>query len=80
MLVVEIDGSSHDGLEARDRERDRKLTDLGYRVIRFSDDEVTNRLDFTLGRIADALKPASPTSEPSTGLAGFPEAPERGRG
>jgi very-short-patch-repair endonuclease len=80
MLVVELDGSSHAGLEGRVNARDRKLAELGYQVLRFTNDDVTSRLNSTLIRISDALHSDSKSTEPSSPLPAFPEAPERGQG
>lgn len=42
-LIIEIDGSSHNGKGCEDDIRDRKLSEKGYRVLRFSEKEI--RLD-----------------------------------
>jgi very-short-patch-repair endonuclease len=39
-LVVELDGLSHVGHASRDTSRTRYLEGLGYRVLRFTNDEV----------------------------------------
>ena len=39
-LVVEIDGLSHDGTDKQDTVRQAFIEGLGYRVIRFSNDDV----------------------------------------
>jgi very-short-patch-repair endonuclease len=54
-LVVEIDGFSfHSGREAfeNDRERDRQLTRAGYKVVRFTWRDLTERLDHVISEIA----------------------------
>ena len=45
MLVIEVDGSSHDSDEAKiyDMKRQRHLEQVGFTVLRFSDWEVLNR-------------------------------------
>lgn len=50
-LVVEIDGSSHDGREEYDAERDATLSAKGLRVVRFTNDDVRMRLSDVLARI-----------------------------
>ena len=42
-LIIEIDGSSHIGKEAYDAYRQKRLEDLGYTIIRFSEGEVIHR-------------------------------------
>ncbi len=50
-LVVEVDGSQHLGLEHRqnDGERDACLASAGLRILRFSNEEVSQRLDAVVG-------------------------------
>ena len=45
-LGIEIDGSSHDDREEYDRQRDRKLSALGIKIVRYRNDEVFDHLDF----------------------------------
>ncbi|AXV15959.1 endonuclease domain-containing protein [Neorhizobium sp. SOG26] len=46
-LIIEIDGVGHsfDRRIRSDGERDRRLGSLGWRVVRYSNDEIYNRLD-----------------------------------
>ena len=46
-LIIEIDGATHslDKQIERDYHRDAALIALGWRVIRFTNDEVLNRMD-----------------------------------
>ncbi len=44
-LVVEIDGLSHDGTDKLDKVRQAFIEGLGYRVIRFSNDDVLRGVD-----------------------------------
>ncbi|MCJ8509377.1 endonuclease domain-containing protein [Rhizobium lemnae] len=46
-LIIEIDGATHslDKQIKRDDHRDAALNALGWRVIRFTNDEVLNRMD-----------------------------------
>ena len=56
-LIVEIDGSQHN--EEADRRRTEQLEKMGYRVIRFWNNEVLTNLDGVLEAIVIAL-----TSDP----------------
>jgi very-short-patch-repair endonuclease len=58
-LIIEIDGSVHDSADAaeRDASRTHKLMELGWRVLRFSNDDVLNRTDEVLNAIALRLPP-----------------------
>ncbi len=57
-LIVEIDGLIHQLPEnkASDEERTKWLNEQGYRVVRFTNDEVLSNLDDVLERLKEALK------------------------
>ncbi|PJG49728.1 hypothetical protein CAF53_06950 [Sphingobium sp. LB126] len=67
-LVVEIDGDTHaDGSDAM---RDRRLVDLGYQVVRFTNHDVTTNLEGVCERLLAVLNAApdrwhSPHPNPS---------------
>ncbi|HEX9829348.1 MAG TPA: endonuclease domain-containing protein [Bacteroidota bacterium] len=46
-LVIEVDGITHDSeaVQRKDNDKERELTDAGFTVIRFTDDEVLNNID-----------------------------------
>jgi len=44
-LVVEIDGASHDTQQAYDRQRERYLQCVGYRVLRLTNEQVFDELE-----------------------------------
>lgn len=54
-LIIEIDGSSHIGREEYDRKRDRRLNELGYKVVRVSEEMVVNDLYGAIEIIEAAL-------------------------
>jgi adenine-specific DNA-methyltransferase len=64
-LIVELDGSQH-AENPRDRIRDAELTELGYRVIRFWNNDVLQRTASVLARILELLDTPHPAS-PSRG-------------
>jgi len=64
-LIIEIDGSQHGERIEADAERTRYLEEMGYRVLRFWNNEVASNLDGVIRSIENALK-QSPTS-PSSG-------------
>lgn len=43
-LIIEVDGYSHNFKTEEDLERDKKLADLGFTTLRFSDKEVMEEL------------------------------------
>ena len=66
-LIVEIDGESHyAGQEAREcgRVREQYLTALGFRVVRFTNDEVMANRDGVLQQILAAIA-RQPPPQPS---------------
>jgi len=54
-LIVEVDGGSHVGRGAADARRDRKLTRLGYRVVRVESDLVLKQLQLAIDAVRRAL-------------------------
>ncbi len=56
-LVVELDGSQHMDLTEADHTRTQQLERLGFRVLRFWDNELLTNIGGVLERIAEALKP-----------------------
>ena len=63
-LVVEVDGESHDFEERvrHDEERDRWFTSRGYRVLRFTNDDVIRNLEGVALAILQAGEQAAPLS------------------
>jgi very-short-patch-repair endonuclease len=68
-LVVEADGSQHADNTDYDAARERAFGSLGWRTLRFWNNEITENLDGVLTVIANALpspsRPASPPAFPS---------------
>ena len=63
-LIVELDGESHDFEERirRDQRRDRWFESHGYRVLRFTNDDVLKNLEGVALSIAEAAEQAVPLS------------------
>ena len=59
-LIVEVDGESHDYDErqAHDARRDNWFVSQGYRVLRFTNDDVLQNLEGVVAVIAGALPPS----------------------
>ena len=51
-LIIEVDGIIHKFKYKQDYIRDRKLECMGYRIIRFKNEEVINNLNAVLNKIA----------------------------
>lgn len=64
-LVVELDGGHHAAQTQKDRQRDEILNQLGYRVLRFWDDEVLNDTEAVLQAIASVILNPHPGPLPS---------------
>ena len=55
-LIIELDGSQHLEQEEYDEERTKYLNSLGYKVIRFWNNEVTNNIDSVILAIIHAME------------------------
>ncbi|MBU2341528.1 MAG: DUF559 domain-containing protein [Alphaproteobacteria bacterium] len=64
-LIVELDGHSHEMQTERDGARDAFLRREGYRVMRFTNDEVLNDMAGAVIAIQAALAADRPTPDPS---------------
>ena len=51
-LIIEIDGYSHQFKTEEDKERDLKLLEVGFTVLRFEEGEVRHNLDLVLQRLS----------------------------
>ncbi|MGF6307224.1 very-short-patch-repair endonuclease [Bradyrhizobium sp. i1.8.4] len=63
-LIVEVDGESHDFEERirHDKRRDGWFKSRGYRVLRFTNDDVMKNLEGVVLSIAEAAEQAAPLS------------------
>ena len=55
-LVVEVDGDIHDLQKEEDERREKVLTEMGLRVVRFRNDEVVKSLYAVVGRIRELIQ------------------------
>ena len=53
-LIVEVDGDTHD--EAKDRLRDDKLAEFGFRVLRVTNADVLHNMEGVLALLTEALR------------------------
>ena len=62
-LVVELDGDSHDTLEAQvyDAERNMFMQEIGLAVLRFTNQDVFTNIEGILERIQEQVKSKTPT-------------------
>jgi very-short-patch-repair endonuclease len=65
-LVVEVDGSQHQD-NLRDRARDQRLHEAGFRVLRFWNNQVLEETDAVVEAIWAALRVESRDIHPSPG-------------
>ncbi|MEW6084846.1 MAG: endonuclease domain-containing protein [Chloroflexota bacterium] len=54
-LVIEVDGDIHDLPKEEDERREKVLSALGLRVVRFGNDEVVRDVSAVVGRIREAI-------------------------
>ena len=52
-LVVEVDGDVHDLQQDEDARREKVLSEMGLRIVRFRNDEVVKNLSAVVGRIKE---------------------------
>ena len=55
-LIIELDGSQHLEQQEYDEERTKYLNSLGYKVIRFWNNDVTNHIDDVILAIHHAME------------------------
>ncbi len=55
-LIVEIDGGYHENTEQIDARRQRHLEDLGWTVVRFTNEEIEEQPEAVLSSLAKAMK------------------------
>jgi len=55
-LIIEVDGAVHETQVEHDVERERILTSIGYRILRFSNEDVLNNLGRTMLKILIACR------------------------
>lgn len=77
MLVVEVDGAYHNKPETieNDQQRTEALNDLGFRVIRFKNEEVIGDIDAVLDKILfeiNSFRLLPRTNPPQGEIGGFP--------
>jgi len=54
-LIIEVDGKIHDSQVVKDQERTEILEKLGYKVIRFTNEEVIGAIDEVVTKISEEL-------------------------
>jgi very-short-patch-repair endonuclease len=55
-LIVEVDGEIHEHQQEYDAEREEYLIGLGFRIIRFTNDEITKDLKGVLRKLVEECK------------------------
>lgn len=62
MLIIELDGGYHSLPEQQisDEQRTADLQEMGYRVIRFTNEELFQGIDLVLNKIKNALNENAP--------------------
>ena len=54
-LIIEIDGKIHLSQIEKDKLRNEVLNELGYEVIRFTNEEVNNNIEYVIEKIKEWL-------------------------
>jgi very-short-patch-repair endonuclease len=55
-LIIEVDGISHEGKEKEDALRDEVLSELGFGILRFTDQDVLEDLNYVEDTIISWIK------------------------
>ena len=55
-LVIEVDGEIHNFQQDQDQSRQEWLEENGYKVIRFTNDQIFNQLDWVLTEIINTIE------------------------
>ena len=58
LLMIEVDGPTHEGREAYDLAREERLRQLGYRTLRFTNQDVLLNIEAVLNSVIRALAPS----------------------
>ncbi|MBX7042545.1 MAG: DUF559 domain-containing protein [Ignavibacteria bacterium] len=59
-LIIELDGESHIGREEKDLKRQLELESMGYKVIRFKNEEVLCNCAAVINRIEEVISELNP--------------------
>ncbi|MBV6393018.1 MAG: hypothetical protein KPEEDBHJ_02248 [Anaerolineales bacterium] len=54
-LVIEVDGDIHDLQKEEDERREKALSEMGLRIVRFGNDEVMRDVSAVAGKIKSML-------------------------
>jgi very-short-patch-repair endonuclease len=54
-LVIEVDGDIHDLQQDEDARREKALSEMGLRIVRFGNDEVVRDLFAVAGKVKELL-------------------------
>lgn len=79
-LIVEVDGRIHELQKEYDDEREKYLSALGLRIIRFTNEEITGNLTSVLQKIVDVCDDKEPNPQPISPDSPFPVGKGRGIG
>jgi very-short-patch-repair endonuclease len=55
-LIIEVDGNFHANQKEQDQSRSDELNDYGIQVIRFTNEEVINQMEFVMIKIEEQFK------------------------
>jgi very-short-patch-repair endonuclease len=66
-VVIEVDGGQHDENEGRDRDRTAYIGGMGFKLIRFWNNEVLENIEGFVSRIERLLSDWPPAAAPACG-------------
>jgi very-short-patch-repair endonuclease len=64
MLIIEIDGITHDAEEVviKDRQRENDLKEAGFKIVRFTDEEVLKNLAGVVNKLEMLIEKIEPST------------------
>ncbi|MBI5963117.1 MAG: DUF559 domain-containing protein [Chloroflexi bacterium] len=55
-LVIELDGDIHDLQQEEDARREKVLSEMGLRIVRFRNDDVMKNLSAVVGKVRELVR------------------------
>jgi very-short-patch-repair endonuclease len=62
-LVIEVDGDIHDLQQEEDARREKVLSEMGLRIVRFRNEEVIRNLSAVVGKVRELVKSHATTNK-----------------
>ncbi len=64
-LIIEVDGKIHLAKKAEDKERTKRLAAIGYKVVRFTNEEIENSIEEVVLKLKNEVDKLTPPNLPN---------------